>query len=468
MGTHPIFESDFDCLTEMRLVKSSARAFSRPVRTVLDNGVQVVTQQTNQAVAAVGLVAKGGSRAQTASSQSTLNRSVTLSNIAPKAGVQVSSVLHRERTGVYAVTTPDQVNAVAASLVEAAQASEVSDAAREHAQAALNGASANLKVVTDDYLHMAGFQQTPLAASPFGDSNGIQGTSAADVLAYRAANYGGENALVVGTGAVDHDALCEIASQLPSASTYTPKNNCQFTGGYIQDRNDYIKNCHVRWAWNVPGLDHAPDNAAFALMAEMFGSWKQGDQHAQHAVAPMTRWITDVTPNRRVEHHGHNSDYNPAKMVEYEGSLTSYSDSALFGFYADVIDADQAGSSLIHNNRLQQITNVLQGNIKQWSHGFSEHEIAAAKNSLIAKLSNSYSSPLNLADKLGAEASIAGNVKSFGSDVRLIQKVDSHLLKKLFFDWIYNKEIVTVYYGATEGAPENTQARHRNWDLAKW
>ena len=86
--------------------------------------------------------------------------------------------------------------------------------------------------------------------------------------------------------------------------------------------------------------------------------------------------------------------------------MTSYSDSALFGFYADVIDADQAGSSLIHNNRLQQITNVLQGNIKQWSHGFSEHEIAAAKNSLIAKLSNSYSSPLNLADKLGAEVSL--------------------------------------------------------------
>ena len=63
-----------------------------------------------------------------------------------------------------------------------------------------------------------------------------KGTSAADVLAYRAANYGGANALVVGTGAVDHDALCEIASQLPSDSTYTPKNNCQFTGGYIQGK----------------------------------------------------------------------------------------------------------------------------------------------------------------------------------------------------------------------------------------
>ena len=32
---------------EMRLVKRSARVFTRPIRTVLDNGVQVVTQQTN-------------------------------------------------------------------------------------------------------------------------------------------------------------------------------------------------------------------------------------------------------------------------------------------------------------------------------------------------------------------------------------------------------------------------------------
>ena len=83
---------------------------------------------------------------------------------------------------------------------------------------------------------MAGFQQTPLAASPFGDSKGIQGTSAADVLAYRAANYGSDNVVVVGTGAVHHDALCEVASQLPAAYAHQIKNNCQFTGGYIQGK----------------------------------------------------------------------------------------------------------------------------------------------------------------------------------------------------------------------------------------
>lgn len=454
----------------MRLVKGSVRSFSRPIRTVLDNGVQVVTQQTNQAVAAVGVVSKGGSRAQTASSQATLNRSVTLGNVAPAPGVQISSVLHRERTAVYGLTTPDQAVSVAQSLVSAAQATEVTDQARAHAQAALNGASGNLGIVCDDYLHMAGFQQTALAASPFGDSAGIQGTSAADVAAYRAQHYGGANAIVVGTGAVDHDALCEVASQLPVESNVNvaPKENCQFTGGYIQDRNDYIKNCHVKWGWNVPGLDFAPQNAGFAVLAEMFGSWSPGDQHAQHAAAPMTRWIADCTPNRRIETHGHNADYNLTKVKSYTGELTSYSDTALFGFYSEVIDADSAGTSLIHNNRLQQITNVLQGNIKAWSHGFSEHEVAAAKNSLIAKLSEKYSNPLNLADKLGADCSIAGNTASFNKDTALIKKVDKHLLESIFFDWIYNKEIVTVYYGATEGAPENTQARHRNWDILKF
>lgn len=454
----------------MRLVKGSVRSFSRPIRTVLDNGVQVVTQQTNQAVAAVGVVSKGGSRHQTASSQATLNRSVTLNNVAPVAGVQISSVLHRERTGVYGLTTPDKAVSVAQSLVDAAQVTEVTDAARVHAQAALNGASGNLGVVCDDYLHMAGFQQTALAASPFGDSAGIQNTSAGDVAAYRAHYYGGANAVVVGTGAVDHDALCEVAAQLPAASNVQveQKENCQFTGGYIQDRNDFVKNCHVKWAWNVPGLDFKPSNVGFAVMAEMFGSWKPGQQHAHHAAAPTTRWIADCTPNRRVEHHGHNADYNLNKVASYTGELTSYSDTALFGFYSEVIDADSAGTSMIHNNRLQQITNVLQGNIKAWSHGFSEHEIEAAKNSLIAKLSDKYTNPLNLADKLGADCSIAGNTASFNKDAALIKKVDKHLLESLFFDWIYNKEITTVYYGATEGAPEPLQARHRNWDILKF
>jgi len=453
----------------MRLVKSSARAFSRPVRTVLDNGVQVVTQHTGQQAAVVGVVSKGGSRAESASSQATLNRSITLSAIAPQAGVQINSVLHRERTGVYGVTTADKAVSVASALVEAANVREVSDAARSHAQAALDASSQDLKTVISDYAHMAGFVQTPLSTSPLGSSAGISGTSNDDVLAYRDARYSGANAIVVGAGNVDHDALCEVASALPASDVPTFKGpNCQFTGSVMKDRNDYVRNCTVQWAWNVPGSDKPSQNAGFAVLAEMIGSWQKGDQHAQHSLASMTQWIANCNTNRRVSDGGHNSEYNLDKLNYYTGYLNTYSDTALFGFQAEVVDADSAGSSLIHNNRLQQITNLLQGSIKQWSHGFSDHEVAAAKNSLIVKLSNQLSNPLNLADQMAAEATIGGNSTAFAAKVHQITKVDASDLEKIFFDWIYNKEVAMVYYGATEGAPEGIQARNRNWDLLKW
>merc|ERR1712157_563849 len=95
---------------------NSVRSLSRAVRTVCDNGATVITQQTNHAVAAVGLVSSGGSRAETAPGQASVNRSITLSNIPAVAGVNVSSVLHRERTGFFGVSLPDKAADVAASF----------------------------------------------------------------------------------------------------------------------------------------------------------------------------------------------------------------------------------------------------------------------------------------------------------------------------------------------------------------
>ena len=163
-----------------------------------------------------------------------MNRSVTLGAIAAQPGVQINSVLHRERTGVYGTTTADKAISVASAIVEAANVREVSDAARSHAQAALDASSQDLKTVISDYAHMAGFVQTPLSSSPLGTSAGIAGTSNADVLAYRNAQYSGANAIVVGAGNVDHDALCEVASALPAGAASARRPNCQFTGSVMK------------------------------------------------------------------------------------------------------------------------------------------------------------------------------------------------------------------------------------------
>ena len=126
--------------------------------TQLENGAKVVTAASNSSVAAVGLVSNAGSRSEAVSGSASINRSITLGALGSHPGVNVKSVLHRERVGVYGVTVPSNAGSVAAALVDAANTREVTQADRDHALAALNGASGQERIVTEDYLHMAGFQ----------------------------------------------------------------------------------------------------------------------------------------------------------------------------------------------------------------------------------------------------------------------------------------------------------------------
>ena len=126
--------------------------------TQLENGAKVVTAASNSSVAAVGLVSNAGSRHEAVSGSASINRSITLGALGSQPGVNVKSVLHRERVGVYGVTVPSNAASVATALVDAANTREVTQANRDHALAALNGASGQEKIVCEDYLHMTGFQ----------------------------------------------------------------------------------------------------------------------------------------------------------------------------------------------------------------------------------------------------------------------------------------------------------------------
>ena len=72
--------------------------------TQLENGAKVVTAASNSSVAAVGLVSNAGSRSESVSGSASINRSITLGALGSHPGVNVKSVLHRERVGVYGVT----------------------------------------------------------------------------------------------------------------------------------------------------------------------------------------------------------------------------------------------------------------------------------------------------------------------------------------------------------------------------
>ena len=56
--------------------------------------------------------------------------------------------------------------------------------------------------------------------SPFGTTSGILDSGSDQVLNFRANNYGAESVIVVGTGNVDHDALCAAAEGLTAVSIF--------------------------------------------------------------------------------------------------------------------------------------------------------------------------------------------------------------------------------------------------------
>jgi len=433
--------------------------------TVLDNGAKVVTAATNQAVAAIGLVSNAGSRAENVSGAASVNRSITLSNLGATPGVNIKSVLHRERVGVYGVTLPSNQASVAAALVEAANVREVSQGARDHALAALNGASAQEKIVVDDYLHMAGYQGTALENSPFGTTAGISGSSDSDVLAFRGNAYGAEAVTVVGAGNVDHDALCEAASNLTTGGAVLPDARCRFTGSLMEDRNDYVKDCHFAWGYNVPGFESPQENLGFAVLAELFGNWKKGDQHGQWKMNPLVQWANEGRPGRKISAGGHNNTWNLDLMHQFEGQLISYKDNAMFGFYCVVNNADSGHDHFLWNNRLQGVSNEMQGEIKRWVRGFSAHEVEAAKNAMLVKLETSLSDPVALADNMAVQAANSAVVKDTASVARAAARINAGYLKDLVETYLYDQDFAMAYYGATDGTPDLSQARSRGWDL---
>ena len=66
------------------------------------------------------------------------------------------------------------------------------------------------------------------------------------------------------------------------------------------------------------------ENLAFAVMAEVFGNWKAGDQHAQWKMNPLVQWLNEGRPGRKILHGGHNNEWNLSLMKAMEGMYRFY------------------------------------------------------------------------------------------------------------------------------------------------
>jgi len=429
-------------------------------KSTLSNGVTVVTNPSSSSVAVVGAVSGCGSRNETASSQTTINRSVTLNNLAAN-GTNVNSYVDRERSGVFGTTVPGNASAFAENLVAAVSANAVSDADRAHALAALNAVSADKELVCEDYAHMSGFMLSGLSASPYGTTSGINETSDEDVLSFRAEALAGSNLTIVGTGDVSHEELCAIAGQIATNTGRVAANElCQFHGNQLKDRNDFEEDCWFRLGFYVPGSDRPRETAVFQVLAQIAGEYNNAVQHAQHSSNPLMKFYSAERPVRRVEEGGSTRHLNSEDIVSFKGKLTSHSDCGLFGMYAHVPKAYAGAHGYIEiATRGMGVLYQMQREMKRMWKGLKDHEIEAAKNKAILKLYQKYSNPASEADLISTGASL----KTITSNIARVSKNE---IESAVDKYMYDADFVQATYGACDGF-DAASNRMRSRNLVK-
>lgn len=106
--------------------------------------------------------------------------------------------------------------------------------------------------------HFNSYRDHMLGQPIKGDPDKLQSLSVDDLLNFRAANYFGDNVVVVGTGGIDHDSFVDAVNQhfgTVAKGTSVPEANSEqavYTPSLLYIRDDEMYNSNVGVFYDAP------------------------------------------------------------------------------------------------------------------------------------------------------------------------------------------------------------------------
>ena len=136
----------------------------------------------------------------------------------------------------------------------------------------------DLETTTLEACHFNAFRDHMMGQPIRGDNDNLQNINAGLVKNYHAANYTGDKIVIVGTGAVDHDAFVDevnrafgsIAKNAEGIRANSDK--CVYTPALLFMRDDEMYNVNVGVFYDAPGVNHE-DYYSFQLLKHMIGDY---------------------------------------------------------------------------------------------------------------------------------------------------------------------------------------------------
>jgi len=360
--------------------------------TTLDNKLRVASEENGRPTSTVGLYLELGSRDEKLENSGIggIFTQLALEGTSKRTGNDIRKQLRdlgakleisrgREVTSLTATVANENVPSLVEILADMVQHSKFDAAAIEKQKGAMlakleKAEATDIEAVAMDFLHSVAFQDTPLALSPMGNTQGIRSVTPADLVDYRSNLVVGERMLLSVAGGVSHNQVAELAAKhftdCDGANSYCPvREYCRFTSSGVRVRDDEMPTAHIAYAFLSPAFG-SQDYFTLELARLLLGSWDP----------------TQSGLNSGDELRARMTGLNKANC--YKAFNLGYSHAGLFGFYTTCSRANLVTATEMVGQRLRDMSGyVTDADLQRGKHQLRlellqalEHNPVAAKD----------------------------------------------------------------------------------------
>ncbi len=442
-------------------VRALSTATSTSKSTTLSNGLTIATEANPYAkTATVGFWVKAGVRAENRYNNGISNvlehvfykSSPTKSPNAFEAeaealGAQFSSKTTKEVSSFYTQASKQNIIAATSLLADVYKNPEFKDqeiySERVKAVAATEAADANPEYLIQQHLHAVAFPGSSLSLPVLGDKEVIPSIEKMDLDKFYKKNFVPENTVLVGSGAIEHEALVELAEKklasIPSGGASAPLETPAFLGAEVRDRDDTIPIAYFTFAVDGASLN-SPDYYTALIAKTIIGEYDVSSPSSRLLSSPLSQIV---------------SDNHLAKS--YKSFSASYTDSGLWGI-------------TVATDNLLSIDDLSHFTLKQWnrlSTSVDPTQVERAKAQLKTAILASFNSNLAVADDIGNKIVTSGRRPSVLELFKLIDEESPATVTKWAQNKLWDRDLSIAAYGSIEGLFDYNRLRNE-MALLRW
>jgi len=294
-----------------------------------------------------------------------------------------------------------------------------------------------------DHLHSTAFQGTGLGRTILGSEENIRSLKRNDLSNYINTHYTAPRMVIAGSGAIDHEELCDLAGEHFGGLPTAPKGSMEvamdpavFTGSDIRVKFDSDDTAHIALAFE--GASWTSEYAfPLMLLQTMLGSYDRASGLGKNVASKMCQEVAEHELAHSI------STFN-----------TCYKDTGLFGIYAVAPD-----------NKLDDLMWYVMGNLVRMVHSPSQDEVDRAKVNLKATMLMGLDGHANVAEDIGRQLLTYGRRMTSAEIFSRIDAISTDDIKATASKFINDQDHALAAVGGVHELPDYNWIRRHSYYL---